>query len=203
MKKTLILFTLLIGVTLAKAQFELPVCQPKFILITQPKIQEHLKLTDEQKAKLKSVMDGVVEHDGEGRTMIKLSGDTDLDALNKDSLAVLNPDQAKRFSELYAQKNGYIALSLKEYADKIGVTEAQKSKLDEVWNSHREKMQAFFMENSPGSRELKIEREDMKKIDDETKKRAEAVLTEEQVAKWKTLLGATYEFEDDKLQSKF
>lgn len=196
MKRTLFLFTLLVAAKLCFAQHDFPIAQPQFILLMQPKVQEHLKLSDEQKKKVKSVIEGVAEDDGNGRTMIRITGDTDMEQLDKDVVAVLDKDQTKRFSELYAQRSGYVALSRKEYAEKLSLTDEQKKTLEKAWDNHRERMEQHFTENAPGSRELKVEKEDMKKLNDALNKEVEAVLTKEQIEKWKGLQGEKFDFGD-------
>lgn len=196
MLKSLFALTLLTLCTLSFAQHEFPVAQPKFILAVNKQVQEHLKLSEDQKKKIGAVLEGIVQDDGHGRQMIMLSGDTDMDQLDKDVLSILDKDQTKRYNQIYMQQNGFAALSRKEFAEMLGVSEEQSKKLEVVWSGHRDRMQEYFTENAPGSKELSVTREDMQKLRKQTDKEAEAVLTAEQLTKWKELLGEKFELKE-------
>jgi|GEM_PF-4159561 len=196
MKRTLLSLTLLFAAALASAQFDFPVSQPKFTLVSQPKIQEHLKPDDDQTKKVKSILGGIVQDDGNGHTFIQINGETDMDQIDKDVIAVLDKVQLKLFSELYVQRNGYTALSRKEYAEKLSITEEQKKKLEEVWQHHRDRIEKLFSDNGIGSRELKLEEEDLTKLNAETSKEVEAILTKAQIDQWKGFHGAKFDIGD-------
>lgn len=199
MKKTFCLLLFAVASALSNAQFTMPVSQPKFILLLDKKVQGHLKITDDQQKKIKSVLDGIVEDDGNGRQMIRLTGDTQLEDLDKDVTALLDKEQSKRFSQLYIQKNGYTALSLKEYAEVLQVSKEQSEKLASVWEHHNERMHEFFTQNGPGSQELKVTKEDLQKLRSATDKEVEAILNPQQIETWKKMAGEKFEFDEGHL----
>lgn len=196
MLKSLFALTLLTLCSVCFAQHEFPVSQPKFILALNKQVQEHLKLTEDQKKKIAGVVEGIVQDDGHGRQMIMLSGDTDMDQLDKDVLSALDKDQTKRYNQIYMQQNGFASLSRKEFAEMLGVNNEQSKKLEGVWANHRDRMQDYFTENAPGSKELKVTKDDMDKLRKQTDKEAEAVLTPEQLTKWKELQGEKFELKE-------
>lgn len=196
MLKSLFALTLALLCSVSFAQHKFPASDPMFILALNKQVQDHLKLSDDQRKKIASVVEGIVQDDGNGRQMIMLSGDTDLDQIDKDVLSALDKDQTKRYYQIYMQQNGFIALSRKVFADMVGVSEEQEKKLEAVWAAHQDRMQTYFTTNGPGSQELKITREALANMRKQTDKEAEAVLTPDQLAKWKESLGEKFELKE-------
>ncbi|MBL8065021.1 MAG: hypothetical protein JNM34_04080 [Chthonomonadaceae bacterium] len=192
----LALFTTL--TSFAAAQFSMPVSEPKFILATNPKVQDHLKLTAEQKSKIRSVLEGIMEDDGNGRTMITLNGSTSLDDLDKDVLSALDASQLKRFDQLYCQNAGYLALSREEYAKPLKLSEEQVKQLDAAWEAYQGRLMDFMSSNGPGSTEMHATTEQIAKIRLQTKEEVDKILTPEQIKLWDASLGEKFEFEKDK-----
>jgi len=163
---------------------------------TNHKVQEHLKLTADQKKKISAVLESIVQDDGQGHRMIMWSGDTDMKQIDKDIAAVFNEEQTKRFGELYLQFVGYTALSIKEYAEKLAVTDDQKKKLDDVWDERKSAMQQLIDTNSGGG-SIHFEKSDLDKIKANMNKKIEGILAKDQLDKWKTWLGEKFDFEKD------
>lgn len=196
MKKTLILFTLIVSSLAARAQIiEMPAAQPKFTVATMPKVQEQLKLTDEQKKKIGEILGSIIEDDGQGRRMIKISGDMDIQAIDKDVIAVLDGKQAKRFTEIYLQVAGYSALSLKEFSKKLEITQDQQKKLDEAWEHNRARIQDSIDPNAgPGA--VVLTKADSDSLRAKLNKEVEEILTKSQIETWKSWLGEKFEMDD-------
>lgn len=200
MFKSLILFTTMLTLQTANAQsIEQPAAQPKFTVAYMPQVQEHLKLSVEQKNKISSVLDPYVKDLGDGRKAIMLRQDDDTESIDKDVIAVLDEKQAKRFEEVYLQIAGYSALSRKEYAEKLSVTEEQKKKLEDAWEHNRNRMQEIFDSQGPADGAIIMTKEQSIKLREQLNKEVEAVLSKDQLDKWKTMIGEKFELKDGKL----
>lgn len=177
--------------------FQIPVAGPHFVYAMNPQVQEHLKLSADQKKSIKKLLENIIQDDGAGHTMIVMGDQDDSKELDKKVLEIFNEKQKKRFVEIYLQQVGYSALSRKEYAEKLGVSKEQTSKLETIWESHSARMQELF--DPSGSGEITIDKAQMDKLKERLNKEVEAVLTKKQLDDWKKMLGEKFELKDGHL----
>ncbi|MBS1714164.1 MAG: hypothetical protein JST30_07480 [Armatimonadetes bacterium] len=196
--KSLTTLVLLLSALTARAQFEFPLTQPKFVLMTNPLVKEHLKVSSEQTSKIDKVLEDIVQRDGD-KVMVVLRGDMDMTDLDKDVLAVLDEKQRVRFAQLWRQQNGLVALSEEKTAAEFSVTDEQKKKLSKIFEEYRTELTDFFMnQHSNGNEEVSVDRKKMEEMKKGVEAKIRVELTEEQQKKWKESLGEAFEFEKKK-----
>ena len=197
MKKSLTLLVLLASAFVARAQvMDMPAAQPRFSVLSIKKVQTELKLTEEQVKKVSAALDSIVQDDGQGHRMIMLTGDMNLESIDKSVMDILDAVQTKRFGEIYMQVAGYAALSIKDYAKKLEISEEQNSKLKAAWEHNRSRFQDLIDPNSGGG-EIIVSKADTDKLKKLLNEEVETILTKEQVEKWKSLCGEKFELEKD------
>ena len=197
MKKSLTLLVLLASAFVARAQvMDMPTAQPRFSVLSIKKVQTELKLTEEQVKKVSAALDSIVQDDGQGHRMIMLTGDMNLESIDKSVMDILDAAQTKRFGEIYMQVAGYAALSIKDYAKKLEISEEQNSKLKAAWEHNRSRFQDLIDPNSGGG-EIIVSKADTDKLKKLLNEEVETILTKEQVEKWKSLCGEKFELEKD------
>ena len=197
MKKSLTLLILLASTFVARAQVvDMPAAQPRFSVLSIKKVQTELKLTEDQIKKVSAALDSIVQDDGQGHRMITLTGDMNLESIDKSVMNILNPAQTKRFGEIYMQVAGYAALSLKDYAKKLEITEEQNSKLKAAWEHNRSRFQDVIETNSGGGG-IVVSKADTDKLKKLLNDEVESILTKAQIEKWKSLCGDRFELEKD------
>jgi len=164
------------------------------------KVQTELALTDEQKAQLKEVTQGI-----QGVEQIERS---ELSTLNPEErrakiqemrkeahekmaeaqkrvAEILKPDQFERLTQIWIQREGVAALGDPEIAQALGLTKEQKEKLVAIHEGAREQL-------SPATtREERLEK--MKQVRKEVEEKAEQVLTQEQRDKLEQLKGKKFD----------
>ncbi len=195
--KSLVTLAALVSTVAAQAQFDFPLTQPRFILITNPLVREHLKLTEDQKKRVDSALESVVQKDGEKIT-IMIGPDTDAEELDKVVKAALDDKQRDRFEQLWLQSNGMLSLSEDKTGKAFSLTDDQKKKLNGIFEDYREKMKDLFMSSSGGGTEISIDHKKMEELKKEVEVKVTEVLTDEQRKKWKDMTGEKFDFEKKK-----
>jgi len=179
-------------------------------LIARKDVQAELKLSDGQKSKIDELTpqrqrgqggQGQGGQRGQGGQQGGGQGDREANRARQEELAkkiaeILDDNQEKRLLELRIQRAGNRAVFMEEVASKLGVTEDQKSKLDDLRSKQRDAQQSL----AEKVRNQEVSREDAqatrtkneKILDDEIAK----VLTSEQKDQLKKLGGAPFKFEN-------
>lgn len=166
-------------------------------LLGNKSVQDELKLTDDQKAAIKKVMD-------EGRAaMRKAFQDMDRDAaraarekMGKELAKVkegLKPDQAKRFKQIQLQVAGPRALASPEVQKELKLTDKQTEEVKGIFKDLQAKRQELF-KDAGGDREKM--REAFRKMQEMSKTANEKlgkVLTPDQQKKLEQLKGPKFE----------
>jgi len=197
MRTLISLSTLLFCCALASAQFELPVIRPHFVVFSMPKVKEHLKVTDSQSSKIKEVLDPIMHDDGEGHTFMSINGSEDMEKIDKDVMKVLDDKQNERLEQLWLQQSGLLALTDKKVAEKLSLKTEQSKQIDEIATDYRQKMRDLFMsDDGNGELTIKIDPSKLADLQKATDKKIGALLTDDQNAAWKKLLGEKFEFSD-------
>jgi hypothetical protein len=116
---------------------------------------------------------------------------------NKAVTSLLDSTQLKRYKQLELQQAGVQALSWKEVADALKITEEQSRAMREVQTSRMGEMrnlmpQGGFQNMTPEERQSFMTK--MQEFRKETEKQILAKLKPEQLAKWKEMQGAPFKF---------
>ncbi len=164
-------------------------------LATLPEVQDALKLSDKQKARVAEINDELGEKrralwgTGFGRFK-EIRGE--LETLNAEAAksvdAVLDEPQRKRLDEITIQQNGARSLVDPSVVAQLGLTENQQSALKAV---AEENSQAFENAFAEGGREGWRQRAE--ELAEEGDKKMLAVLTDEQKQKFELLHGEAFE----------
>lgn len=163
-------------------------------LLQRAEVQTELKLTDEQKTKVASMLETLGEErrgrfqdlrDASAEERQKVMAQWQMEETKKVN-AILNPDQQKRFRQISLQQEGPMALSRPDVADELKLTDDQKMKVQEARAIMMEK-QGVIREEAQGDREAM--RSKMEALRKETNDKIAAVLTDEQKTKWKEMCG--------------
>jgi hypothetical protein len=127
----------------------------KLMLASQPSVRQELKLSDKQvkqldqrrekqRAAFEELRD--LELEDAAKKIAKQAKSNDA-VLGK----ILNADQFKRLSEISLQQRGARALTDPEVARSLGLTGAQKNKLQDILDESQEEMQKLFAQlGGPG-----------------------------------------------------
>ncbi len=182
------------------------------MLLGREDVQAELKLDDDQKGKLDAQRAGARDKMRAAFTSMRGAGDGGEDAMKaaqtkmmamfedmaKDALSVLTEGQKKRLQELYVQSSGPLAVSQPDIAKEIGLSEAQKAKIDDLQRMQGEATQGLWerVNNQEIERDEAMEtmEKNTKVMDAEVGK----ILTQPQRDKLKALGGTPFEFKDPK-----
>lgn len=107
---------------------------------------------------------------------------------------ILDPKQAERLIGLIIQRDGIRAVNSKMVATKLGVTDDQKAKMDEVEKQSREKMREMFQGGGGGGGFSEEMRDKMRTAREETEGKMKEILTAAQKDQMESLKGAEFKF---------
>jgi len=175
-------------------------------LVFRDTVQVELDLSDDQKRKLMEHFGQHVQATMQLFEKIKDLGpeerEKDLQAyrrkaeekLSAQLRSVLNVEQQARMFQLQLQQGGVFALlGQNEAFLKLKITDEQRMKFMQVIQAMQEKMQTVMKESQPGAMPDEIGPKVMK-IREEHEGKIEAILTSDQKAQWKELLGKPFDF---------
>jgi hypothetical protein len=180
-------------------------------LLGREDVQAEIKLNEAQKGKLDALRAGTrerfttvfqsVPRTEDREAMMKAVGEKMqvlMDTMAKETLAVLEEDQKKRLDELGIQSAGTLAVLQADVAKQIGLTVAQKAKIEDLQRLQGEATQGVFERVQNGE----IDREEIPTIMQKNSKIMDEsvakILTDAQRAKLKELGGAPFTFKDPK-----
>lgn len=168
------------------------------MLLTNKGVQAEIKVTEEQASKLttfaeefrakqREAFQGFQDMSQEER-QAKMKEMTE--SMNKGLAEILKPEQLKRFHEIQLQQAGAMGLAQGAAAEKLKLTDDQKSQIREI---QQESMQAMgdLREQFQNDREGAMKK--MASIRKETLEKALKVLTAEQKKTYEGLTGKPYE----------
>jgi Spy/CpxP family protein refolding chaperone len=159
-------------------------------------VQAVLKLSDEQKTKVKEITDKLREDRRELRQGSEFNRE-ELDKLNHDAAAklaeVFDESQQQRLVGILAQISLGAALNEPSVVKELNITDEQKKKLAEVADENRQSMRGL-RDLSPEER-----REKMGSLRTEAEKRILAVLTSDQQTQLEQLKGEKFELDMSRL----
>ena len=190
-------------------------------LLRTRQIQDELGLTDNQREDIERLSvevrrqmqefarrpanEFVEEEPAERRTFLEKRAEVNRPA--EESLArLLDDKQAKRFDQLKLQVQGARALTQKDVAEKINLGEDQRVAIQRIVTGAdqaiRKLTEAYVSANRMREDRLDHLRE-VDKILQEAKTEAFGLLSDEQITKWKQMLGDQFEFENQTLRMIF
>jgi hypothetical protein len=171
-------------------------------LLGNASVQKELKLDDKQVEKAKELAEKVGEEMREKRQglqdldpqerrtkMMEITREVNASTM-KAAGEFLKAEQITRLKQIANQQRGAQAFADPEVAQKLNLTEAQKTDIQAIQQESMQEMRSIFQE-AQNDREAA-----MKKMNDlrkQTLSKAEAKLNDEQQKTWKEMLGAPFE----------
>lgn len=144
------------------------------LLVAVPSISKELKLTESQLKKYIDIFDGTLKIDGE-RVTLTPNADTDLDAMEKETLALLDAGQQERLTQIWIQRSGPLAITDDEISKKLELSAVQKNEVDALLVEGAKKVQEVFASERDADTPKKAQ-----ELRNETARKVLRVLTEQQ-----------------------
>jgi LTXXQ motif family protein len=175
-------------------------------IVFRDKVLDELKVSEELKEKLlQHVMEQIMEtgpfldslaKTGEEREK-KLSEHRKKaeEKLAKVLKETLNADQLTRLRQIELQQERGFALGQAELVKELKITDQQRKQFVAITQEFQKKVQPLIKEAQSGGKPEEI-RPKVLEMRDETAKKLEAVLTDEQKEKWKGMLGEPFDLGD-------
>ncbi|MFL5331468.1 MAG: hypothetical protein ACJ8C4_21470 [Gemmataceae bacterium] len=161
-------------------------------LISNSGVQEELKVTDEQKDKIKELQktarekfEDIQSKDAEDRPVAMREAN---EAMLKSIKEILKPEQAKRFNEIRWQQSGVNAFTDTELQTTLKLSDEQKSKVKGIVEELRKDTMELFRDG--GGRES---RQKMESLNKEAKDKVMAALDDTQKKSYEAALGKPFE----------
>lgn len=165
------------------------------LLLGQKSVQDELKLSDEQKDKIKEFSAKAIEKFQGLRDLSQeerqAKGREIAEEAQKFVKETLKPEQAKRLHQIGLQQAGLLAFADPEVAKGLNLTDEQKDKLKTIGEDARKEMQD--LRQSGASREEMATK--MREARQKNAEKAAGVLTSEQKDKWKEMTGEPFKGE--------
>ena len=195
-----------------------PPMEPLFM---RPEVQKELKLTDDQIQKLKALLPPPPPGAGEGPDMApggaqgaqrggppgdrrgmrgQPGGEQGMqprmgmgpDQMDQKLRGILSDSQMKRLKELRLQRDGAMALSRKDIADQVGLSDDERLKIRGMIDEARDSMRPD-QGGQPGQPPSRQEMEEMhKKLNDQIL----STLSSKERSKWEELCGKPFKFDE-------
>lgn len=174
-------------------------------LMTNKSVQEELKLTDEQKEKVKKVADEVREKYGkdiaQARTDMDREKSAKLQAEARDFALktlpdVIKADQLKRLKQIDLQVRGLRALTSEAVQKELKFTDKQKEQIKTISEEVQKTREGLTKERRDAGDDAKKREEITKKMTEQSKDalaKATAALTSDQQKAWKEMIGEPFE----------
>lgn len=180
-----------------------------FLLGVEP-VQAELQLTDEQKTSAQKIVDdnrqAMMDLRNSGASPEEF-GEKMQERAKENKKKVddlLKPEQRERLEQISLQIGGGAALSRPEIADKLGLNDEQKKKLQQISEDAQQKRMDLFSAGPPSDpQEAQDRMQKMTKINDEQKTSAIEVLTAEQKDKFEKMQGKKFDFDPMQLMRGF
>jgi hypothetical protein len=176
-------------------------------LVFRDKVQEELKLSDEQKKKLEKRLQDTVQ---DAMQFFQKLGDKKPEEREKELHAymekaqenltaflqgLLREDQFNRLRQVMLQREGLFALGHAEVMKELAITDKQRQQFGEVVQEMQKKIEPLLKEAQEGGKPEEI-RPKVMKIREEHMGRIEALLSDAQKKQWKEMLGKPLDLGD-------
>lgn len=172
-------------------------------LILNESVQKELKMTADQVDKVKAALEKVAANHKDDFAKLKdlpkedafKEGRKVFQAVNEEGKKVvakiLDEKQMKRFRQIELQNAGPRAFSLPEVQKDLKLTDDQKTKIREIGEDAAQKRRDLFQ----GGNFNEETRTKMTEINKQTMEKTLGVLTDEQKASWKKMIGKSFRIE--------
>jgi Spy/CpxP family protein refolding chaperone len=180
-----------VAVALSQERFVPEGTTLELILLRQKSVQQELKLSPEITKKVMEFTNKqhdafweALKGDKEGRKQKIMA----LDKEDKEFLSEnLTPEQRKRLAQITLQLTGLIELNRPEAAKLLSLTEEQQQKFKDLQKEHRRDLIEIIL---PKGREGRSEK--LAKLREDTRNKIRAILTDEQRAKVREMVGEPF-----------
>jgi Spy/CpxP family protein refolding chaperone len=168
-------------------------------LLGMEKVQEELKITDDQKAQFTKITDKYKEEMAAARKDMNREKMGELrkaetEEIDKAVPTVLKADQVKRLKQLEVQAGGLRALSKEDVQTSLKLTDAQKKSIKDSTDELTKDVQEMF-QSAGGDRSKMAEMfTKIQGMQKEALEKAVNSLNDDQKKEWKELNGAKFEF---------
>jgi hypothetical protein len=179
-------------------------------ILNMAEVQKELGVNDDQKAKITEALAGLREAGGgfnfqelqslsqeerqkkmeELRAKMEEATKKATDAVN----SVLDEKQKERLAQLRLQRQGIAALATPAVAEKLGLTQEQKDKIAKLGEERRASFGAGGFNRDATDEERRAAREKAQQATQKYEADVLGVLTGDQKATWEKMLGAKFEF---------
>ena len=174
---------------------------PTFLLGTE-QVQKELELSDEQKSTVQKLVDdnrqAMMDLRNSG-TSFQDVGEKMQDRAKDNKKKVddiLLPPQRERLDQITLQLAGAQALSRPEVAEKLGLSDDQKTKLKDLADDAQQKRMDLFSSGPPSDQqEMQDRMQKVQKISADQKEKAMAVLTADQKQELEKMQGKKFDFD--------
>jgi Spy/CpxP family protein refolding chaperone len=170
---------------------------PGFLLMNSG-VQKELKITDEQKDKLKTALGKLREKRADYKDKFKDMSKEERQKLmqtwagenDKAIAGVLDAKQMARLKQIELQLQGARAFANSEVQKKLNLSDEQKGKLKDITEEHGRKMRELFQ---PGG-DFQETQKKMATLNKETMEKVNGLLSADQKKTWKEMTGEPFEF---------
>ena len=174
-------------------------------LLANKSVQQELKVDEAQAAKLNSLAENQAEKareqfqklqdlsQEERREKMQELNRTNYAALAKELVAILKPEQVKRFQQIQIQQIGVLgaaATGMPRVQEALNLTDEQRAKFRTIQEEQQASMRDIFQGGGDDRTAAMTKMADLRK---KTNDKAMAVLTDSQKAAWKELTGEPFE----------
>jgi len=168
-------------------------------MLSIPEVQGELKLTDDQKTKVTSMLEQVRTDQQAMFQQLQGASPEERQKMMAESMAkqdtlvgaILDADQMKRYHQLALQQQGPRALAQKPVADKLGLSTDQQDKIQGFIRDQGQAMRDAFQAAQGDPNAI---REKMAAMNKDLNDKVLGVLTDAQKAQWKEMQGAPFTF---------
>jgi Spy/CpxP family protein refolding chaperone len=162
------------------------------MLLRQKCVRDELKLTDDEARKIKEHNDRQWKKAQEIHKLTRDERHSRYEELSQENERfldqVLEPSERKRLEEISLQVAGLLMATSPKFASQLGLTDQQKQQLARHQDEARAEMADVLHSKTREGREEKLH--ELRKT---SRKRLMDVLTDEQEAKWKEMVGTPFE----------
>jgi hypothetical protein len=173
---------------------------PKLLLLNKS-VQDELKLSDDQKADLQKVqekqmaaMQKARESAGGDREKMREAMQAAAEEAGKEidkASSSLKPEQTKRLKQIQLQVAGLRAFTEADVQKELKLTDKQTAEIKDINENLTKDMRDMFSGGAGGDRAKMMEK--MQELRKEALDKAAGLLTDEQKATWKTMVGEKFE----------
>jgi hypothetical protein len=171
-------------------------------LLQNESVQKELKITPEQDKKFRQVARQFEQEHKEEiararqakdiRKLLELHHEA-LQTMDKAMEDVLTPGQLERLAQIEVQAQGVRALMRTEIQKKLAMSDRQRGEMRSVYEAMEKEVKAVLDKPPRDRRQADEVARKVRKVHDDARERAEALLKEEQRKTWKELVGEPFE----------